>query len=91
MKRKGFFTLIIPCIVTGKQESYPIVELEYTKVRNGTSGGKDMYTYDIRTKSPNGEFYNRHFHASRFTLLNEAGGTRTNHDANIERKKVGFA
>ena len=82
MKRTGDYTLVIPCLVTDKKDSYQIKSVEFNRIRNGRAGGAALYTFDIRAKSKHGDCYNRHFHASKLLLKNNSTGKTVIYEAN---------
>jgi len=70
--------------MTGKTDCYQIKSLQFDRVKNGSTGNKPNYTFDIRTKSVHGDYYNKHFHASKILLKNNVSGRTTTHTANRE-------
>ena len=77
MKRTGDLTLNFE-----NDRGYKILSIEWKKIKNGTQGNKQFYTFDIRTKSAHGDCYNKHFHASSFELVDNETGKINVYSAN---------
>ena len=80
MKRTGNYTLDIGC-----DKGYKITHIEWCKIPNGSSGDTLLYTFEIRTKSVHGDYYNKHICANRFTLTNNQTGKSLTFKANPAR------
>ena len=71
MKRTGDYTLTIQkCWGESSDKHYKITTIEFQKTSTNRQGERQIYTYDIRTKSAHGDYYNLHIRTSEFILTN---------------------
>ena len=83
MKRTGDYTVIFPKSAGETNDSeHKVSFVEWGKVQFGSQGGKPCFTFNIRTKSVHGDYYNKNLCSFRFQLKNNKTGKTTNYHAN---------
>lgn len=82
MKRTGDYTVIFPKMQGEAADScHRVTSVEWEKIRNGSQGDTPLFTFELRTKSAHGDYYNGRFHTRSFSLKNNSTGKITKHTA----------